>query len=39
VVDGRPLGVQLIGPRHREDVCLAAAREVQDRLPVPSPVR
>ena len=39
VVDGQPLGVQVIGPRHREDVCLAAAREVEARLPVPSPVR
>ncbi len=39
VVDGQPLGVQLIGPRHREDICLAAARQVQARLPVPSPVR
>jgi amidase len=39
VVEGQPLGVQLIGPRYREDVCLAAAREVEARLPVPSPVR
>lgn len=39
VVDGQPLGVQLIGPRYREDVCLAATREIEARLPVPSPVR
>ncbi|MFC5230745.1 amidase [Pseudonocardia zijingensis] len=39
VVDGQPLGVQLAGPRHREDVCLAAAREIEARLPVPTPVR
>jgi amidase len=39
VVDGQPLGVQLIGPRHREDVCIAAAREVEARLPVHTPVQ
>ncbi|TQM42834.1 amidase [Pseudonocardia cypriaca] len=39
VVDGQPLGVQLIGPRHREDVCFAAAREVAARLAVATPVR
>lgn len=39
VVDGQPLGVHLIGPRYREDVCLAATREIEARLPVPSPVR
>jgi amidase len=39
VVDGQPLGVQLVGPRYREDVCLAAAREVACRLPIPTPVR
>ncbi|OZM81963.1 amidase [Pseudonocardia sp. MH-G8] len=37
VVEGQPLGVQLIGPRYREDVCLAAAREVEARLPIPTP--
>jgi amidase len=39
VVDGQPLGVQLIGPRHREDVCFAAAGEVAARLAVATPVR
>lgn len=39
VVDGQPLEVQLVGPRHREDVCLAAAREVQEWFPVLAPVR
>ncbi|TQM15051.1 amidase [Pseudonocardia kunmingensis] len=38
VVDGQPLGVQLIGPRYREDVCLAAAGEVEARLPIPAPI-
>ncbi|HYH30775.1 MAG TPA: amidase family protein, partial [Pseudonocardia sp.] len=39
VVDGQPLGVQVIGPRYREDACLAAAREIEARLPIPGPVR
>jgi amidase len=39
VVDGQPLGVQVIGPRYREDACLAAAREIEARLPVATPVR
>ncbi|WP_433870439.1 amidase [Saccharopolyspora sp. CA-218241] len=29
VVDGQPLGVQVVGPRHREDVCLAAAHDLE----------
>jgi amidase len=37
VVDGQPLGVQVIGPRYREDVCLTAAREVEARLPISAP--
>ncbi|MGH8877314.1 MAG: amidase family protein, partial [Stackebrandtia sp.] len=38
VVDGQPLGVQLIGPRLREDACLVAAAELQRRFGVPTPV-
>ncbi|RSN55375.1 indole acetimide hydrolase [Amycolatopsis sp. WAC 04182] len=37
--DGQPLGVQLIGPRHREDVCLAAAGELEARFGTFGPVR
>ncbi|RZQ65326.1 amidase [Amycolatopsis suaedae] len=32
VVDGQPLGVQVIGPWYREDACLAAARILEDRF-------
>ncbi|MEV0676056.1 amidase family protein [Actinosynnema sp. NPDC050436] len=36
---GQPLGVQVIGPHHREDVCLTAARELEARFGVLGPVR
>jgi amidase len=32
VSDGLPQGVQIIGPRFREDLCLAAAEAVEERL-------
>ncbi len=35
---GLPQGVQLIGPRYREDLCLAAAQAVEDRLGVITPI-
>ncbi len=38
VVDGRPQGIQIIGGRFREDLCLAAAAEVEARLGVPTPI-
>ncbi|MYT29490.1 MULTISPECIES: amidase [unclassified Streptomyces] len=38
VVDGLPYGVQLIGRAYREDLCLAAAEEVERRLGVPTPI-
>jgi amidase len=38
VHDGQPLGVQLIGPRYREDVCLAAAHDLEAIFGVLAPV-
>jgi amidase len=35
---GLPQGVQLIGPRYREDHVLDAAREIEDRLGVITPI-
>ena len=35
---GLPQGVQLIGPRYREDLCLAAAQAIEDRLGVITPI-
>ena len=35
---GLPQGVQLIGPRYREDRCLAAAQAIEDRLGVITPI-
>ncbi|MFG1675068.1 hypothetical protein [Micromonospora sp. NPDC049282] len=32
VIDGLPSGVRIIGRAFREDLCLAAAQEVEDRL-------
>jgi amidase len=40
VADGLPVGVQIVGPRFREDLCLAAAEAIEaragvvDRLPI-----
>lgn len=34
LVDGAPVGVQLIGSRYREDVCLAAAAAIESRVGV-----
>ncbi|NYI91417.1 amidase [Amycolatopsis endophytica] len=39
VVDGQPLGVQVIGPWYREDTCLAAARVLESRFGTFTPVR
>ncbi|MGW7489516.1 amidase [Streptomyces sp. NPDC054786] len=38
VVDGLPYGVQLIGRSYREDLCLAAAEAVEQRLGVQTPI-
>lgn len=38
VSDGLPSGVQVIGRAFREDLCLAAAQEVEDRLGVFTPI-
>jgi amidase len=37
VTDGLPLGVQVIGSRYREDLCLDAAEAIEagQALPVP----
>ena len=40
IADGLPVGVQIVAPRFREDLCLAAAEAIEarsgmvDRLPV-----
>ncbi|GLV84424.1 amidase [Streptomyces lavendulae subsp. lavendulae] len=38
VTDGLPCGVQIVGRAFREDLCLAAARAVEERLGVLTPV-
>jgi amidase len=38
VVDGLPMGVQIVGPRFREDLCLAAAEAIEARAGVLTPV-
>jgi amidase len=38
VVDGVPIGVQLIAGRFREDLCLDAAEAVEVRAPMPTPI-
>jgi amidase len=36
--DGLPLGVQVIGPRFREDACLAAAAAIEAALGTVAPI-
>jgi amidase len=36
--DGLPQGVQIIGPRFREDLCLAAAEAIEERLGPITPI-
>ena len=36
--NGLPQGVQIIGPRFREDLCLDAAQAIEDRLGVITPI-
>jgi amidase len=38
VADGLPQVVQVIGPRFREDLCLAAAGAIEDACGVPTPI-
>ncbi|HUP23988.1 MAG TPA: amidase [Thermoanaerobaculia bacterium] len=38
VAEGLPLGCQIVGARFREDLCLAAAEEVEQRLGVITPI-
>ena len=38
VADGLPMGVQLIGPRFHEDLCLDAAEAVEQRLGTITPI-
>ena len=38
VAGGLPQGVQLIGPRYREDLCLDAAQAIEDRLGILTPI-
>jgi amidase len=38
VASGLPQGVQLIGPRYREDLCLNAAEAIEERLGVLTPI-
>jgi amidase len=36
--EGMPTGVQLIGPHHREDICLVAAQAIETRLGTLTPI-
>jgi len=38
VVDGLPMGVQLIAGRFREDLCLDAAEIIEAQAPMPTPI-
>jgi amidase len=38
IVDGVPMGVQLIAGRYREDLCLDAAEVIEARAPMPTPI-
>ena len=38
VAEGLPVGVQVIGPRFREDLCLAAAEAIEARVPRITPI-
>jgi amidase len=35
---GLPQGVQIIGPRYREDLCLDAAEAIEERIGVITPI-
>jgi amidase len=38
IVDGLPMGVQIVGPRFREDLCLAAAQAIEAQAGALTPV-
>jgi amidase len=38
IAEGLPVGVQIIGPRFREDLCLAAAEAIEARAPRITPI-
>jgi amidase len=38
IEDGLPQGVQVIGPRYREDLCLDAAAAIEERLGIITPI-
>jgi amidase len=38
IADGVPQGVQIIGNRYREDLCLDAAEEIESHLGVFTPI-
>jgi amidase len=38
IANGLPQGVQVIGPRYREDLCLAAAEAIEEQLGVITPI-
>jgi amidase len=38
MIDGLPQGVQIIGPRYREDLCLDAAEAIEQKLGVHTPI-
>jgi amidase len=38
IVDGLPMGVQLLAGRFREDLCLDAAEIIEARAPMPTPL-
>jgi len=38
VANGLPVGVQIVGPRFREDLCLAAAAAIEARVPRITPI-
>jgi amidase len=38
IIDGVPMGVQLIAGRFREDLCLDAAEIIEARAPMPTPI-
>lgn len=38
LADGPPQGVQVIGPRYREDLCLGAAQAIEDGCVILAPI-
>jgi amidase len=38
LADGMPMGVQIIGPRFREDVCLDCADAIEARVGAITPI-